>query len=551
MECTIACSCGKVIPVSEGMAGASLECECGAAVVVPPLSVMRAQATTDAEPPSALDFSRDEETKPEPRLLPEIIAPTWVCVRTERGDKSDRRAGLMAALTPDALWIQDTWRVRCLPLQVFAIERRPDAKELGLLLLGPEPADEKLTLRFASAAEAERWHEKIQQFQSNCNSDAPPVRRRIPEGVALVCRAPDVPRVDLGYVSCVHRTPGTADRGAQLRAAMRGADAIVDLDRMKCPEMGWGARQVSGRALQVEDADARKRLRWRWYTEEATALAKRMLLVVVLEGALLVFAAAFLPGKTGLVAPTGESFSQSLASVGLGLGLFFAWPLLLTVLFWFVRWQELIRATGIAVLAVTTMRGLTVVLAHLLAVVTARVALAESKIWMLLDPVDWAFMIAGAVLCVRAWQLEPRARQILPEEAHVASMPRKLWSRGLLATTGLFALFCVGLAGTSRYEESRYLLQSGVDPRREHEAALALNEGGRTGQQGGSRSRRTVVPAIPAPLGGIDRPAFGPVDLQNQPGRDAQRPGLDPPAAESQRRGGAILQPGGCPRGST
>jgi len=99
VECTIACSCGKVIPVTEGMAGASLSCECGATVVVPPLTVFRAHAITDAALSSASDSSPHEQTKPEPRLLPEIIAPTWVCVRTEGGAKSDRRAALMAAMS--------------------------------------------------------------------------------------------------------------------------------------------------------------------------------------------------------------------------------------------------------------------------------------------------------------------------------------------------------------------------------------------------------------------------------------------------------------------
>jgi len=476
------------MPVTEGMAGASLSCECGSTVVVPPLTVLRAHAITDATPLSAPDSSSREETKPEARLLPEIIAPTWVCVRTERGAKSDRRAALMAALSPDALWIQDTWRLRCLALQDFAIDKGPSAKELGLTLLGPEAGGEKLTLRFATAAEAERWHDKIQEWQSKYNPDAPPVRRTVPEGVALVRKAPDVPRVDLGYVSCLHRTPATADRGVQLRAAMRGADAIIELHREKCSEMGSGARQVSGTAVRALDTDARKRLRWTWYAEEVSALAKRMLLLVVIDAALLVFAASFLPGKTGLVAATGESFSESLASAGLGLGLFFAWPLLLIVLLWVVRWPELIRATGIAVLAVTTVRGLTVVLAHLLAVLTTGAALAESKIWMLADPVDWAFIIAGVVLCVRAWQLDAGARQMLPEEAQVVSVPRKLWSRGLLATTGIFALFCVGLAGTSQYDESCHLLQAGVDPRREQEALVALNEGADLANKGNLRA---------------------------------------------------------------
>src|SRR5262249_36245057 len=151
-------------------------------------------------------------------------------------------------------------------------------------------------------------------------------------------------------------------------------------------------------------------------------------------------AAVYWPGKSGLVAATGESLTESLASAGLALGLLYAWPLILMVLLRVLRWRELLRAAGLAVLAVTTVRGLSAVVASLLAVWTAGATLAESKIWLLADPVDWAFIIAGWVLCVRAWHLATDASQILPEEAQVISVPRKLRSRGLLAMTGAYVL---------------------------------------------------------------------------------------------------------------
>src|SRR5262249_46492189 len=102
---------------------------------------------------------------------------------------------------------------------------------------------------------------------------------------------------------------------------------------------------------------------------------------------------------------------------------------------------------------------------------------AGSRIWLLADPVDWAFVIAGAVLGVRAWHLAADAGEILPEEARVVSVPRKLGSRGLQATTGIYALLCLGWVGISGYQESSHLLQRGVDPRREQDALLAFNEG--------------------------------------------------------------------------
>src|SRR5437868_3414970 len=106
------------------MAGSSRSCECGATVLVPSLSGLQAKDMTDTTPPLVPEFWSADETTPEPGPRPELIAPTAVALRTERGAKSDRRAPVMAALTPDALWIQDTWRLRSLALHGFEIERR-------------------------------------------------------------------------------------------------------------------------------------------------------------------------------------------------------------------------------------------------------------------------------------------------------------------------------------------------------------------------------------------------------------------------------------------
>src|SRR5262249_523286 len=77
----------------------------------------------------------------------------------------------------------------------------------------------------------------------------------------------------------------------------------------------------------------------------------------------------------------------------------------------------------------------------------------------------------------RAWRLAGASRQILPAELQSTSRSRKLWTRGLLATTGAYALALGGIAGIYRYEGSAHLLPPGVDPRREQEALVALNEG--------------------------------------------------------------------------
>jgi tetratricopeptide (TPR) repeat protein len=425
-----------------------------------------------------VDFWLAEEPSPRPGVGVELVAPTPVSLRADRRDDGRRSAPAMIALTADALWIQETWRLRKLPVPaVESIGARRNGEELTLGF-GPNPAADTLILRFASAQEGERWKRKLQALRERPTPEGPSESPYVPQGVALVRRAPDVPRVDLGRVAFMHRTGETADRGLQLRAGILGADAVVDVRRKKCPEAGWGARQVSGLAVQVEDGEAQDRLRLKWYAEEVNALVNRMALFVIIQATALFLAAALTPGISSLEVATGETLAQSLASAGLSLPFTSGWPLVLLALIRSgLRWPQVLRMAGIGVLALATGRGLTVSLAHLLAVATTGATLAESKIWILADPVDWAFIIFGLVYCRRAWRLASRSSQILPREAQFVSTSRKPWSRGLRAVTGVYALAILAAAGVSRYRASEYLLQSGVDPRREHQALLAFDEG--------------------------------------------------------------------------
>src|SRR5262249_39155319 len=175
--------------------------------------------------------------------------------------------------------------------------------------------------------------------------------------------------------------------------------------------------------------------------------------------------------------PARHSRWRAVAAGGWRLGLLNAWPVALLALLWVLRWPQFLSAAGLAVLAATTGRALTVWLAHSLAAWTARAPVEESTVRMLANPLEWAMIIAGVVLGVRAWRLAGDTRQILPPDVQAASTARQAWAHGLLAVTGVYALVLLGYAGASRYQASAHLLQPGVDPWREQEALLALNEG--------------------------------------------------------------------------
>jgi tetratricopeptide (TPR) repeat protein len=383
----------------------------------------------------------------------------------------------MVALSSEAIWIQDTWQLRAIPLQSLGIEKPQNGKEL-VLTPGPETSAEKLTLAFASATDRDRFAWELRMAQQQVRVTSPHADHAHPFGVALVQRAPELPHVDLGRVRCTGRSQWAAERGLQLRAGMRGADAVIGVQRRKCPELGWAAREVTGLAVRVPEAADRNRLRQCWYGEEVGALAQRLLALLAIQAGLLLVVIGFSSSAGTVVnGATGLTPLQALAESGWWLGLLYAWPLGLLALLWVLRWPQLLRATGLAVLVATTGRGLTLYLAHLLAVGTTGVALADGKLWFLADPFDWAIIIAGVVLWLRARRLAEDAPQILPPELQAVAPARTAWSCGLLVLTAVYALVLGGYTGTARYGTTAHLLQPGVDPRREQQALLALNEG--------------------------------------------------------------------------
>jgi tetratricopeptide (TPR) repeat protein len=383
----------------------------------------------------------------------------------------------VAALSRDALWIQDAWPLRRIPLsQVARLEACRGGKVL-LLTLASQPDGEKLRLAFPGAAEGRRWLTELEARRAPMAPDAEPALRDIPEGVLLLEQMPDVPHEDLGEVVCTARTARFADRGLQLGAGMRGADAAFGVFRGKCNDAGSGNRHANGRAVRLADPAARGELRQRSYSEQVAALVRRMLLLLVVQAALLALPGLFCAGATRFHEATGQTPLQALPDAGIGLALLYTWPLLLLLLLRILRWPTLLRTTGAALVAVTAGRGLMVRAGHLLAAQAVGAGLDAGSFWFLVDPVDWAFLLIGVRLGIRAWRLADDARFLLPPEAPAVSRARTATARALLGLTALYALGIAGLAGFYRYQADTHLMQPGVDPKREQEALVALNQG--------------------------------------------------------------------------
>jgi tetratricopeptide (TPR) repeat protein len=286
---------------------------------------------------------------------------------------------------------------------------------------------------------------------------------------------PGAAQTALGRVEFTAATAWLADRGLQIAAARRGADAVVGVVRIKCREVGPGARHVTGTAVRVEVAAAREQLRRRWFGEEVAALVRHTLILLAVQAGLLLLSGVFCAKLTKFNPPTGETPLESLQTMGLGLALVFAWPVVLLALLRVLRWPLLLGSVGLAVLAATLLRGLAVDVGHLLAVKATGVDAAEGKVWYLADPSDWAFYILGLVMAVRARRQAREAPRILPPAPGTTSGG---WRLGLLALTGAYAVALVGFVGYKRYEVSYEMFRPAPAwPPLADEAQLAFDEG--------------------------------------------------------------------------
>jgi tetratricopeptide (TPR) repeat protein len=458
------------------MAGTSVTCKCGRTIPLLTLDEKRQDPIAITVPSSITEALPPHKPRARSEPLAEMLAPMTVWLQVETAARQNRRRPVMATVTMEALWIQDTYELRRLPLQSLNVEMRRKGKELALTV-GPEPDTARLILTTPSYALGEHWCEVIKARKQLLGTDPPNPDRHLPEGVALVWQAPKVAYEVLGRVEYTDHTAWAADRGLQLQAGILGADAVISVNRSKCTTMGAPARNVMGLAVRVEDPAARERMRTCWFAEEVSAVVKRMLLILVLQAVLVFVANVFCAGRSAFISATGETEAEAMASVATWMGVFFGWPLVLLALLRLLRWPGLLRAAGLAVLAATTGRGLALWLSHLAAVCTAGVGPGQGKVWLLADPVDWAVIIWGAFLCARSWRLARDAQQILPPKAPNLSPAREKWAHGMLAVSAGYALAFLGFAAVARYQESSYLIQPGIDPRREHQALLAFNEG--------------------------------------------------------------------------
>ena len=427
----------------------------------------------------------------------ELIGPTDVRIKATEDIAPEGRGPFKAALSEQAIWLQATWQCKRIALLSVSVIEANQKKTKLKLTLGAEPKSQFLELKFSRSLDGENWLAKLeaqkekfaaqvsgevtgplQEIASSSNlqyelATIPEVQRLCPQGVLLLTKSTELRHLPLGRIRFTDGTERGADRGLQLRAAMLGADAVLELEHERAPDESNGGRVASGEAVRVEEAADRKKLRRQWYIDSMSKLFWVMLALVV--GQLVIYAGIMSVNPTAGGFLTNEEPLPRFLGVLRGSAWFYGWPLIVLILLRALKWPGLLPVAALAFITITTFRDLAVFFANLLASPIERVQILNPAHWLLSDPIDWFFILVGIGVTFRVLRLWADAGWILRGVG--LRTPHPIWSRSLLCVTGLYAVAALGYAGYSRFEMSTYQFQPGVNIVQEQHGLTAINTG--------------------------------------------------------------------------
>jgi tRNA A-37 threonylcarbamoyl transferase component Bud32 len=262
------------------------------------------------------------------------------------------------ALTADGIWGFYRGEIRRWPRSTVAgVGRDWWGTKLLLRFHGPGRASRQ-SFYFADRKECREWHDLLAALTTSLDPAGPGGE---PEWVQPVVVLPGFrPAIQyqvLGTVEHKHARLRLAMMGLRLRAAILGADAVVDVQQERLLESGRTVHQAVGTAVRAVDKAGRLELRSRWF---ATVMRASSFLMLVLIGASafssfclsMIFTNISAAGFGVPLAP-GESFARRFArSIGV-CGLIHAWPLLAVLIARLMLWPQLLRPAALAVLALT------------------------------------------------------------------------------------------------------------------------------------------------------------------------------------------------------
>ena len=312
---------------------------------------------------------------------------------------------------------------------------RASQRTLQLKLRVADDGISQVKFRFPTTRECKHWAGRLAALVGRpddpdaMGGEAAPSE---PTTVVLLRQRPTARYQLLGTVESKAGKRRTAEAGLEVRTAMMGADAVVDLQEEFLPDFRRTVRRLTGTAVRAVDADGRFEFRSRWYAARIAWVSKWTLLLMLINLPLTVFSAVFLillnQGRVWMMifdTPAAPLTSQAVAANMLPqvvqsvpiIVATHAWPVVLAALTRWLRWPQLVRPLALA-LAAFALRPV-----YLLTGLVAAAfwsggwsGLAYNSLF-LLDPSNLAILVFGLFLGRAAWRADREFRRLLPDAA--------------------------------------------------------------------------------------------------------------------------------------
>ena len=402
----------------------------------------------------------------------ELVPPTQLVFEDGGASGSPARGIVMAALADDGLWVQsmaDPLTLRHVALGGGVLTHAPARREVTISF-GEDAPRAPLALRFIRSADETRWHAALAEWLGHPPRHPAQARSPSAGSVCLKGDGAGMAWEEIGPVEALGTDDHVAEAALQLRAAMEGADAVVGVRHEQAQGRPSSSRRVYGLAVRAADDTARQRVRNAWYAEQVGRLVGRSLLLLALLVAMDAIGQFVLGSFTA--ATIDRTPLEILGDWASGLSWWIGWPAALALFLGWSRWPGFLRPLAIALFTAAVLRTLVSMLTLVAAVLVT--GSGRGMLGRLLDPFEWAVVFFGLKLASQAWRMAPLAARIAGPDG--PSTERRS-SFVPTALSLIHAVAVVSFVAPASYELHAYLVQPGVDPRREAEASLALERG--------------------------------------------------------------------------
>jgi hypothetical protein len=338
----------------------------------------------------------------------------------------------------------------------FGITGRPAHRTLRLTLRVPDGHPSRVAFRFANAGECEHWAGRLAVLAKRYADLAAPGGEATPAELApvVLLRERSTAKYHfLGPVEAKANNRRTAEAGLMVRAAMMGADAVVDLQEEFLPDFRRTVRRLTGTAVRAVDAESRFEFRTRWYDYLVARVSTWAIELHSVNLAIGIYYYVYplprldmgvMTATAGVAvdSPPGalawDLLRQFLES-GLVAGALLTWPVGLAVLVRGLRWPQLVRPLALTLVA----SALSMV--YLLIGLVAAALLsggwagpASSASW-LLNPMALLFAVFNLFLGRSAWRADREFRLAVRDTGRKALLRRSLGGRLALAASVAYA----------------------------------------------------------------------------------------------------------------